>query len=154
IYYQRMVLLDNMAVFWVLLSIYILLHHENRLFTGLWSGMAFGVSVITKENAIFFAPTIFYLFSRQTRGDTNRNFAIMFWLFASSTVVLVYFLFATLKGELLPPKLDFSLSQPPQGHVSLLYELWYQVHRNQGTLFVRGSYLYTTWLPKDGFLLA
>src|SRR5215472_683165 len=154
IYYQRMILLDNMTVFWALLSIYLLLRRECRLFTGLWSGLAFGIAVITKENAIFFAPTIFYLLSRQTRGDPSRNFAMMLWLFASSTPVLAYFLYATLKGELLPPKLDFSLTHQPQGHVSLFYELWFQVHRNQGTLFTHGSYLYTTWMPKDGFLLS
>src|SRR5258707_14482406 len=58
IYYQRMVLLDNMMVFWVLLSIYLILRRESRIFTGLWSGLSLGLAVITKENAIFFAPTI------------------------------------------------------------------------------------------------
>jgi len=156
IYYQRMVLLDNMMVFWVLLSIYLILRRESRIFTGLWSGFACGLSVITKENAIFFAPTIFYLLNRRFRGDTNRDFAVMFWLFAATAPILIYFLFATLKGELFPPNLDFSLSRTPQGHVSLLYEFWFQIHRNQGTLFAhtRHSYLYTMWLPKDGFLLA
>src|SRR5215813_998235 len=156
IYYQRMVLLDTMMVFWVLLSIYFILRRESRIFTGLWSGFAFGISVVTKENAIFFGPTIFYLLSRRFKEDPHRDFAIMFWLFAATTPILIYFLFATLKGELLPPGLDFSLSQTPQGHVSLLYEFWFQIHRNQGTLFAHGphSYLYTIWLPKDGFLLA
>lgn len=155
IYYQRMILLDNMMVFWVLLSIYIILRRESRVFTSLWSGFACGISIITKENAIFFAPTIFYLLSRRFKGNANRDFALMFWLFAATTPVLIYFLFATLKGELLPPGIDFSLSHTPQGHVSLLYELWFQIHRNQGNLFHRNhhSYLYTMWLPKDGFLL-
>jgi 4-amino-4-deoxy-L-arabinose transferase-like glycosyltransferase len=156
IYYQRMVLLDNMMVFWVLLSIYLVLRRESRILTGLWSGVACGLSVITKENAIFFAPTIFYLLSRRFRGKPNRDFALMFWLFGASTPILIYLLFATLKGELLPPGLDFNLTSTPQGHVSLLYEFWFQIHRNQGTLFAHTphSYLYTMWLPKDGFLLA
>lgn len=153
IYYQRMVLLDNMMVFWMLLSIYLLLRNENRVFTGLWSGLTFGLAVITKENAIFFAPTIFYLLTRLVRGDPNRKFATMLWLFAASTPVLIYFLFATLKGELFPPGMDFSLSHTPQGHVSLLYEMWYQINRNRITLFTRGSYLYTMWLSKDSFLI-
>src|SRR5258708_1286681 len=102
IYYQRMALLDNIMVFWVLLSIYLLLRNENRLFVGLWSGLAFGISVITKENAIFFAPTIFYLLVRLVKDEPNRNFAKMLWLFAASTPILAYFLYATLKGELVP----------------------------------------------------
>ena len=156
IYYQRMILLDNMMVFLVLLSIYIILRRERRIFTGLWSGFALGLSVVTKENAIFFAPTVFYLLSRRFKEDPKRDFAMMFWLFAASTPILIYFLFATLKGELFPRSLDFSLTHTPQGHVSLLYELWFQIHRSQGTLFhhTSHSYLYTMWLPKDGFLLA
>ena len=154
IYYERMVLLDNIMVFWVLLSIYLLLRRETRVFTAMWSGLAFGISVVSKENAIFFAPTIFYLLARRTKGDPNRRFAMMLWLVAASAPVAFYFLFATLKGELVPAGLDFNLNQPQIEHVSLLYELWDQIHRNQGTLFSHGSFLYTAWLPKDPFLLA
>jgi 4-amino-4-deoxy-L-arabinose transferase-like glycosyltransferase len=153
IYYQRMVLLDNIMVFWVLLSIYLLLRPRSLLFTGLWSGLAFGISVVSKENAIFFGPTIFYLLSRIVRGDPSRRFAMTLWLFATSAPVAAYFLYATLKGELFPPQMSFNLAHQPEGHVSLLYELWYQVNRNQGTLFSHGSYLYTMWLPKDRFLV-
>jgi 4-amino-4-deoxy-L-arabinose transferase-like glycosyltransferase len=154
IYYERMVLLDNIMVFWVLLSIYLLLRRETRVFTAMWSGLAFGISVVSKENAIFFAPTIFYLLVRRTRGGPNRRFAMMLWLVAASAPIVFYFLFATLKGELFPAGLDFNLNQPQTEHVSLLYELWDQIHRNQGTLFSHGSFLYTAWLPKDPFLLA
>jgi 4-amino-4-deoxy-L-arabinose transferase-like glycosyltransferase len=153
IYYERMVLLDNIMVFWVLLSVYLLLRRETRVFTGMWSGLAFGVSVLSKENAIFFAPTILYLLIRRVSGEANRRFTIMFWLFAAGASISVYFLFAGLSNQLLPSGLDFSLSHPPSGHASLLYEMWYQLHRNQGTLFSHGSFLYTMWLPKDPFLL-
>ena len=153
IYYQRMILLDNIMVFWVLLSIYLLIRGRHGLFTGLWSGLAFGVGVITKENAIFFAPTIFYLLIRTTRQDSNRRFALTFWLFASAVPVVGYILLATLKGELLPAQLSLSLTRPPQGHVSLLYELWFQVHRNEGSLFAPGGFLHVLWLPKDPYIL-
>jgi len=154
VFYQRMMLLDNLMVFWVLLSIYLLLLRRTVLFAALWSGLAFGVSVVTKENAIFFAPTIFYLLYRRTKGDPSHRFAMTLWVFAAGAIISAYFLYATLKGELFPPQLDFSLTHQPQGHVSLLYELWYQVHRNQGTLFSPGSFLHTSWLPKDKYLLA
>ena len=154
VYYQRMVLLDNLMVVGVLLSLYLLLLSRARLFAGFWSGLAFGISVITKENAIFFAPTLIYLLSRRTKGDPSHRFAMTLWLFAAGMSVMAYFLYATLKGELFPPQMDFNLAHQPQGHVSLLYELWYQIHRNQGTLFNHGSYLYMMWLPKDRYLLA
>jgi Dolichyl-phosphate-mannose-protein mannosyltransferase len=154
IYYQRMVLLDNIMVCWVLLSIYLLVRRRSPLFAGFWSGLAFGAAVITKENAIFFAPTIYYLLHRLVKGDPSRRFASTLWLFAFGAPVSVYLLYSTLKGELLPPQMDFSLTHQPQGHVSLLYELWYQVHRSEGPLFSHGSFLYAIWLPKDGYLLA
>jgi hypothetical protein len=156
VYYQRMALLDNIMVFWVLLSIYLLLRENVRLFTGLWSGLVFGISVITKENAIFFAPSIFYLLSRRAKntGDSSREFTLFFWLFGAASPVLAYCLYATLNGELFPPDMSFSLKHT---RISLLYEMWYQLHRNQATLFNRHSstpFLYTAWLPKDPFLLA
>jgi 4-amino-4-deoxy-L-arabinose transferase-like glycosyltransferase len=88
VYYQRMALLDNIMVFWVLLSVYLLLRRRGRLFTGLWSGLAFGLSVITKENAIFFAPAIFYLLYRQTKEDSNRSFSVAFWILGASTPII------------------------------------------------------------------
>jgi Dolichyl-phosphate-mannose-protein mannosyltransferase len=153
IYYQRMVLLDNIMVFWVLLSIYILLRRETRVFAGVWSGLALGAAVLTKENAIFFAPTIFYLLVRRVKDGPDRRFAIMFWLFSMVAALSIYFLFATLKNELMPSGDSFSLSHPPQGHSSLLYEMWFQLHRNQGTLFSHGGYLYVMWWPKDRYLI-
>jgi 4-amino-4-deoxy-L-arabinose transferase-like glycosyltransferase len=160
VYYQRMALLDNIMVCWVLLSVYFLLRRRGRLFSGLWSGLAFGLSVLTKENAVFFAPAIFYLLYRQTKEDANRSFSVAFWLLGFGSPVITYFLYATLKGELFPKDFSFDLNKPPQGHVSLLYEMWYQIHRNTGTLFARNgtglqpAYLYVAWLPKDEFLLA
>jgi 4-amino-4-deoxy-L-arabinose transferase-like glycosyltransferase len=158
VYYQRMALLDNIMVFWVLLSIYLLLREDIRLFAGLWSGLAFGVAMVTKENAVFFAPTIFYLLTRRAKNDgvdsTSRDLTLFFWLFAAATPVFAYCLYAMLNGEFFPPGMSFNLNH---SSVSLLYEAWYQLHRNQATLFNRHSstpFLYTAWLPKDPFLLA
>jgi 4-amino-4-deoxy-L-arabinose transferase-like glycosyltransferase len=153
VYYQRMVLLDNIMVFWFLLSLYMLLRRESQLFVGAWSGLAFGISVVTKENAIFFAPSLLYLLAWRAKGDPNRRFAMMMWIFTASAPILLYLLLATLKGELLPAGFDFNLSHSPQGHVSLLYEMWYQLHRSEGALFSKGSFLYVMWLPKDRYLL-
>jgi 4-amino-4-deoxy-L-arabinose transferase-like glycosyltransferase len=153
VYYQRMILLDNFMVFWFLLSLYMLLHKESQLFVGAWSGLAFGIAVVTKENALFFAPSMLYLLAWRAREDVNRRFAMMMWLFTSSAAIILYLLLSTLKGELLPTGFDFSLSHSPQGHVSLLYEMWYQMHRTEGALFAKGSFLYVMWLPKDRYLL-
>ena len=153
VYYQRMVLLDNIMVFWFLLSLHMLLRKESQLFVGAWSGLAFGIAVVTKENALFFAPSLLYLLRWRSREDLNRRFAMMMWIFTASAAILLYLLLSTLKGELLPEGFDFSLSHSPQGHVSLLYEMWYQMHRTEGAMFAKGSFLYSMWLPKDRWIL-
>jgi 4-amino-4-deoxy-L-arabinose transferase-like glycosyltransferase len=158
IYYQRQVLLDNLMVFWVLLSLYLATSNDRRILTPLLSGLALGISVVTKENAIFFVPVIGYLLYSNIRQRRNFSFAFSFWLFAALSVISLYFLYAVLKNELLPAHLNFNLNQPPAEHVSLLYTIWQQLHRSQGSILDRHSLVWMfslgAWLPKDTFLLA
>ena len=158
IFYQREVVLDNLMVFWVLLSVYLATSPTRRVLLPMLSGLAFGIAVLTKENAIFFIPALGNLFYAQFRGQLNRRFALGLSAFLVLSVVSLYFLYAVLKGELLPAHLDFNLNTPPAGHVSLVYTLWQQLHRNQGSLLDRHSLVWQfslgAWLPKDAFLLA
>lgn len=158
VFYQRMVLLDNLMVFWVLLSLYLATSDKRQVVMPLLSGLALGIGVVTKENAIFFVPAIAYLIYRQVRPRRGYRFGLGFWSFMLVAFVSVYFLYAVLNNELLPVNLNFDLNNPPVGHVSLLYEMWYQVHRSQGSLFDTHSLVWQfslgTWLPKDTFILA
>jgi 4-amino-4-deoxy-L-arabinose transferase-like glycosyltransferase len=156
-FYQRQVLLDNLMVFWVLLSLYLATSDDRRILTPLYSGLALGVGVLTKENAIFFLPVIGYLLYNKVRQRRNYRFALSYWLFGTFAIISLYFLYANLKNELLPAHLDFNLNSPPAEHVSLLYTIWQQLHRSQGSILIRNSPFWTfslgAWLPKDTFLL-
>lgn len=158
VYYQRQVLLDNLMVFWVLLSLYLATSDDRRILTPLFSGLALGMGVLTKENAIFFMPVIGYLLYSKVRPRGNYRFALSFWLFGAFSIISVYFLYAVLKNELLPAHLNFNLNAPPAEHVSLLYTIWQQLHRSQGGILDPHSLFWTfslgAWLPKDTFLLA
>ncbi len=158
VFYQRMVLLDNLMVFWVLLSLYLATSDKHQVLMPLLSGLALGIGVLTKENAIFFLPSIAYLLYRNVRRWHSSRFGISFWYFTLMAIISIYLLFATLKNELLPTGFDFNLNNPPADHVSLLYEMWYQLHRSQGTIFDPNSLVWQfslgTWLPKDTFILA
>ena len=157
VFYQREVLLDNLMVFWLLLCLYLLTKETGRISNALMAGLAFGMAMITKENAIFFIPVVAYLLYRQVRGTSYQRFAKSFWAFATSAPVSSYVLYAALKNELFPTHMDFNVNQPPGGHVSLLFEIWYQLHRNQGSVLDRSSNFWTysldAWLPKDHFIL-
>src|SRR6266567_7642036 len=157
VYYQRQVLLDNLMVFWLLLSLYLATSEDQRILTPLLSGLALGVSVVTKENAIFFTPVIGYLLYGKVRPRVNYRFALSFWLFTGLSTISLYFLYAVLKNELLPSHFNFNLNAAPADHVSLLYTIWWQLHRNQGGLLDLHSNFWTfslgAWLPKDTFIL-
>ena len=58
---------------------------------GPWSGLAFGIAVITKENALFFAPSMIYLLMHRAREDVNRRFAMMMWLFTAGAAIILTF---------------------------------------------------------------
>jgi 4-amino-4-deoxy-L-arabinose transferase-like glycosyltransferase len=163
IFYQRQLLLDNLMVTWMLLSLYLVTSGSDwrrgdmRIVAAMLSGLSFGVAVLTKENAIFFGPVIGYLLFRRLRGRMNYRFSVGFWSFSVVSVVSLYFLYATLKNELFPSGLSFDLNNPPADHVSLLYTIWWQLHRGQGSILDTSSPVWQfslgAWLPKDTFIL-
>lgn len=158
VFYQRQVLLDNIMVLWLLLSLYLVLRSGDRVAAALAAGLAFGMALVTKENAIFFGPVLALLLLQRIKGRLNRRFAKGFWFFSAGTPAAFYVMYATLKGELLPTGLNFSLSNPPGDRVSLAYTVWWQLNRTQGSA-ASGDGLFWQmmrdfWLPKDSFLLA
>jgi len=157
VFYQRTVVLDNLMVFWVLLSLYLAISAKRYVLMPLLSGLALGIGILTKENAIFFIPGIAYLLYRTVRPRRGYRFGLGFWAYSFVAVTSVYSLYAALKSELLPSYLNFNLNNPPADHVSLVYEIWYQLHRSQGSIFNTHSLVWQfslgTWLPKDPFIL-
>ncbi len=157
VYYQRQVLLDNIMVFWLLLSIFLLTRDDGRVLTIMLSGITFGIAVLTKENAIFFAPVVVYLLYTQVRKQANYRFALGFWTYMSCTIISFYFLYATLKNELLPYGLNFNLNEPETQHVSLLWTIWWQLHRGNGSILDKSSDFWTfglgIWFPRDKYIL-
>jgi 4-amino-4-deoxy-L-arabinose transferase-like glycosyltransferase len=156
VYYQRQVLLDNLMVLWVLLGLYLLARRDGRVVSVTGAGLAFGLAMVTKENALFLLPGFGYLLHRGIVDQSNRRFGVGFTWFAAAAPVAMYLLFAQLKNEVLPARLDFNLASPPADHVSLAYTVWWQLHRtpttSHGSAFaelLRGS-----WLAKDAYLLA
>ena len=156
VYYQRQVLLDNLMVFWVLLGLYLLARRDGRVVTTAGAGLAFGLAMVTKENAVFLLPGFGYLMLHGIGAQTGWRFSKSFWWFSAAAPVALYALFAQLKNEVLPTGLDFNLARPPTDHVSLLYTVWWQLNRtpttSHGSAFA--ELLRDSWVPKDGYLLA
>ncbi len=130
IIYQRQLLLDNLAVVWFLLAIYLLLKAEKRLLYFLLSGLALGLALLSKEVVLFLIPGFFWLVFKKSRGQA-RLFLILAWLISLAFATALYPLLAYLKLELLPA----NWLPGSQEHVSLLESFLFQGGRKGGSLF-------------------
>lgn len=154
LYFQRRILLDNIMTFWVLLSMYLATQPKHRLKHYLWSGFLFGVAVLTKLNAIFFAPAYLYIIWRKAH-KAHRMHAMLYWLFIAGAVISCFFLFALLKGELMQAPLD-AAGNPT--HVSVVETFKLQLGRGEFVWpWLPDSSLrqnINSWVLKDWFILA
>ena len=156
LYYQRMILLDNFMVFWLLVSMYFILADSDRVLTLVGSGAAFGIACLTKENAIFFAPVLAYLLYRSVRQSHRNRFALVGWGATATMLISLYPLLALLKNELVPP-LNTLITNAPAEHVSLLSTLFWQMGRAGGSILDPYSdfwtFFWAKWWFKDPFIL-
>jgi len=144
VFYQRMLLLDTIMLFWAMLSLTLLLDSRGRQGYTVLSGICFALALLTKETALFLMPALL-LIAWQERREGHLGLGA--WLLSVLAVTSIYPLYALLRGELLPTD-----SGP-----SLIGTLRWQVARDGGGAFnldnqfwqlVRGD-----WLPRDPLLL-
>jgi len=148
--YHRQVLLDNLAVFWFLISFYILLISKKKLLYFLISGFSLGLALLSKETMVLFTPAFLFLIFHQSRGKT-KPFLITSWLISFIFVILLYPLLAYLKLELLPD----NWLPGQRAHVSLVEAILFQGQRHGGHLLNAESDIRKSiagWLNEDKIL--
>lgn len=154
IYYQRMVLLDNIMVFWILLTIDLLLLESRRIVPILASGLCFGIATLCKENSVFLLPVIGYLLYDRVRGTYRTRFSLVGWSVCAGMFISLYPLYALLKGELFPA--DTVVGQTP-AHVSLISTVVWQLGRHGGSILNSDSqfwlYFWGDWWYKDPVII-
>lgn len=152
IYFQRRVLLDNIMTFWILLSWWLLVNEKLKLRHILLSAVAFGIAVLSKENAIFFLPALVYTIYTRSHA-TYRRMGLALWTCITGLVGGLYILYAVIKSELLPMGFLGSTTK----HVSLLESLRQQAGRGNGQPFWSpNSEIYQNmvdWLSRDPYLV-
>jgi endo-1,4-beta-D-glucanase Y len=156
--YQRRLLLDNIMMFWCLLSLDLLLDGWGRLSRVTLSGVCFGIAMLTKETAVFLLLPMLFI-AWQQRWQHQARFALFGWLVPVLVVVSWYPLYAGLKGELLPAGATAQFSTSGYGNtgVSLVDSLLWQITRDGGGPFNLGNEFWSlvgsAWLPRDTILL-
>jgi 4-amino-4-deoxy-L-arabinose transferase-like glycosyltransferase len=148
--YQRQVLLDNVATFWLLLSLYLLVVGNSRLLYIVCSALCFGITFLSKEVLIFFLPGMLYAVWLHTT-KFQRKFAMVAFTYSSIAVCSSFVLMAILKGELLP--YSWHLPWDTHDHLSMIQTFLDQGQRGQNEGSFKASWL--TWLAADNlFMLA
>lgn len=155
IYFQRRVLLDNIAVFWMLAAVAALVYSRTRLTRIALAGLLLGVALMTKETIVFLAPVLAIAAVLQaSRG--RRLLASLSFTGMVALPVACYALLAVLKGELFPSGSALGGDAP---HVSLLETLLWQAGRPGGSLFdststIRNALTYWTQNDTSWMILA
>ena len=135
-------MLDSFMLFWVLISLDLLLDGQGRLSRVALSGACFGIALLSKETAIFVLPAMLLLAFQERRAH-HGLFAVTSWLLPMVMVTSWYLLYATLKGELLPVSISARMFGNTQPHVSLIETLLWQMKRDGGGMFNLNNQFWT-----------
>ncbi len=140
ILYQRFVLPENIMVWWLLVSINVLLDGWHRLSRLSLSGLCFGLALLTHESALVLLPVLLVLLWQQY-GLRRTPYALAAWLLPLVFVVSLYPLAALLHGDLtlLKPELRGLM------HVQPVSNLW----QSQAPFW---QLVRTDWFPRDPLL--
>ncbi|HEX9131491.1 MAG TPA: phospholipid carrier-dependent glycosyltransferase [Ktedonobacteraceae bacterium] len=146
--YQRQVFLDNVATFWLLLSLYLLAKSKSRLLYLVLAAISFGISVLSKEVYLVFFPVMVYAAWLHTTRF-QRKFTLVSFVYIVIAVCSGFVLMAVLKDELFP--YSWHLPWDTHPHLSMLDTFVGQAQRSQSG----GSFIYSwvTWLDNDFFFI-
>lgn len=135
--YRHEILLDNIAMFWLLLSLCLITTGKSRLGTFVLAAIAMGIAVLSSEVFLFFVPAVLYAIWLYAT-PFQRKFSLLTSLYVVLAVTSAYVLLALLKGELFPVGTQVSLIgsllhawQAPvaDGQFAESWNLWMQAGR-------------------------
>jgi 4-amino-4-deoxy-L-arabinose transferase-like glycosyltransferase len=145
--YQREILIDNIGIFWLLLSLYLMVVGESRLSYIVFAGISLGMAVLSKESFLVFLPPMLY--AAWLHATTfQRKFALVAFTYAAISVSSIIVLLAVLTNELFPPGF---IPGDHHTHPSLLLAIFQQAQAP----FVTGTFAtsWAIWQQNDLLLL-
>ena len=132
--FSRYVLLDNVALPWLLGSFLLALSPRQHIATAIGSAICMAIAILSKETFVVLLPVLLY--ALWNSGDKrNRRFCLAAFGVIFVMVSGFYVLYASLKYELFPG----------EGHVSLLGTFFWQLLGREGS----GSILDATSGSRD-----
>src|SRR6266480_6701001 len=142
--YQRQIYLDNIATFWLLLSLYLVVISRSRLLYIVLAGVSFGICFLSKEVFLIALPAMVYAAWLYTT-KFQRKFGLVAFTYAILALCSIFVLLAVLKGELFP--YSWHLPWDTHNHLSILDTFVGQAQRGQtGGSFIES---WITWVQND-----
>lgn len=147
IFFHRMVLLDNLAMPFLLAGFVLLLSPQRRLGAHVTAAVSFAFAILIREIFVIFLPFAVWLYWRNTSRENRRySFALTGTAFVG--LIGLYPTFALLRGELFPGP----------DRVSLLGAIAWQLFDRQGSGSVfdpasPAGEVAASWLTLDPWVL-
>ena len=146
----RQVLLDNVALPWLVGAFVLALNRGRHLGKHMLAGLCFGIAVLSKETMLIFGPALLVAVWQSAYRPT-RSFAVLGFSILTTMTGAMYLAYAAVRRELFPGP----------DHVSLYEALRFQMADRPGSGFVldadgppSGAYdTLTSWLDADPYLL-
>lgn len=145
--FHRQVLLDNIATFWLIWSLYFLLDAPKKLKHVILASGFLVLGILSKETLVVVVPIFLLAIWWFNAGEKHLRYMIAISLQILLFGVGLFALLALLKGELFPV----------EGKVSLLGTIGFQLSRGSGQLFYEAGSEFrvklATWLFMDPVLI-
>src|SRR5579863_7736981 len=142
--YQRQVYLDNIATFWMLLALYLLVASNSRLKYIIGAAIAFGVAFLSKETLAVCFPAMIYAAWMYTT-KFQRKFGMVAFIYTVLGTCSIWVLMAMLKGEFFP--YSWHLPWDLHEHLSFIGTFIGQAERSESNGSFIGSW--STWIGND-----
>ncbi len=136
LFFHRLTLLDNIAVPWMLGAFLLAASPRRRLAEHAAAAVCFAVAVLAKETLLLLLPALVYVLWQHSARRTRPYMLVVVSSLFTTTIVM-YPLFAVLKGELLPG----------EDHVSLWEAIRWQLFERASS----GS-VFDPYSPAAGFV--
>jgi hypothetical protein len=146
--FSRYVLLDNVALPWLLGAFLLALSPRRSLGAAIGAAVCLAIAVLSKETLLVLLPVVLYALWRN--GDMrNRRYTLVVFGVVFGMICAAYILYAALKNELFPG----------DGHVSLFGTVFWQLfgREGSGSILDESSATYGLvqyWLGIDYLLIA
>ncbi|HEY4388554.1 MAG TPA: glycosyltransferase family 39 protein [Ktedonobacteraceae bacterium] len=145
--FRREVLIENIGMFWLLLSLCMITTGKSTLRTFVFAAVAMGIAILSQELMLLFLPAVLYAVWLYAT-EFQRKFSLLTFLYITLAIASVYLLIALLQGQLLPSGLLPGDTKPHPSLITTLLQEW-QVPQTGGQF----SDSWKIWMQTDRLLL-